>query len=165
MALHAGRQSVTDPIYVDVGRHTLVCGLDQEIVKFVSDIIPFASTEGLHNDAKAIGVLTQSGKLIAGMVYHDYQPAYGTMQISMGAIAPTWGRRETIRGLLDYPFNQLGVYKIWVAVPHINEHTIKSSKHLGFKQEAILAHQFGRGVHAWMGRILKPDFQRLYESD
>ena len=117
MAVSTGRQ------YIDVGRHTLVTGEDEIVTRFVDDLIAWGGD--FPDDAKAIGVLSDSGALIAGMVFTDYQPKFGTIQISMGATTPAWARKETIRGLLDYPFIQLGLYKCWMQTPHNQAHVIK----------------------------------------
>lgn len=114
-------------------------------------------------DSCAIGVASPSG-LIAGVVYHDYQPEFETIQLSMAASSPMWARKENLRALLSYPFRQLGVFKAWIATPHTHAHGIKTFEHIGFKREAILAHHFGRKQHAWIGRMLQPDFTRLYED-
>lgn len=111
----------------------------------------------------AIGVISRN-RLIAGIVYHDYQPQFGTIQASIAATSPMWARRQNIAALLHYPFVQLGVYKLWSSTPLSYERALKMVAHLGFKREAVLAHHFGQGEHCVMSRLLKPDYQRLYRS-
>jgi RimJ/RimL family protein N-acetyltransferase len=99
---------------------------------------------------------------MAGVVFHDYQPEFGTIQLSMAADNPMWARRENLRGLLSYPFEQLGVHKVWTATPHDNEAAIRVNLHIGFKKEATLAHHFGLKRHAIICRMLKPDYNRIF---
>lgn len=144
--------------------HQLVCGRDAEIAEWVADRIEWGAGGQFEPGTPAIGVFNRHGRMLAGVVYHDYEPTFRTMQITMAADNPMWARRDNIRGLLAYPFRQLGVFKVWVATLHTHTHGIKTFEHIGFKREAILAHQFGRKQHAWIGRMLQPDFTRLYED-
>lgn len=138
----------------------LLYGLDEEIAAWVAERAPHIGVKGF-GPSVAIGVVSGT-RLLAGVVYHDYQPEFGTIQLSMAADSPMWARRKTIGGLLAYPFYQLGVHKVWTATPHDNERALKVNEHIGFRQEAILAHQFGRNRHAVIRRMLKPDYDRIY---
>jgi RimJ/RimL family protein N-acetyltransferase len=109
----------------------------------------------------AIGVQSK-GRLIAGIVYNEYQPRYSIIQLSMAAVSPMWARKEFIAELLRYPFEQLGVYKVFTAIPADNAMAIKVNSHVGLKREAVLAHHFGKKRHAVIMRMLRPDYDRLY---
>ena len=57
----------------------------------------------------ALGVLDQNGVLIAGVVYHHWFRALGTIEMAMAALPRSgWLTRETLRRMYDYPFLQLG---------------------------------------------------------
>lgn len=146
---HAGRASVR-----------LVYGHDAQVAEWVAGHIPDVGQDGFSGPVAAIGVGTDH--LIAGMVYHDWQRKFGTIQLSMAAASPMWARREIIHGLLAYPFDQLGCFKVWTATAIDNEKALKVNTHVGFKREAILAHQFGHKRHAVIMRLLRPDYARLY---
>ena len=141
---------------------SLIFGCDQEVASWVAERIPHVKG-GSFGPCTAIGV-AGNGKLLAGIVYHEYQPDHGTLQLSMAAESPMWARKETIAALLRYPFRQIGIYKLWTATPHDNEAALKVNSHIGFKREAILAHHFGRKRHGVICRLLMPDFIRLYEA-
>lgn len=138
----------------------LVYRLDEFIAGWVAERIPHVGADGF-GPCSAIGV-AKGEQIIAGMVYHDYQPAFGTIQLSMAAESPIWARREVIAGLLAYPFVQLGCFKVWTLTPIENERAIKVNIHCGFTKEATLAHQFGRKRHGVVCRLLQPDFQKRY---
>ena len=139
----------------------LIFGHDGEIAQWVADRIPHVKTS--FGPCSSIGVAA-CGRLIAGIVYHDYQPGHGTIQISMAAESPLWARRPTIAALLHYPFRQLKVFKVWTAIPVDNTPAIKVNEHIGFKREAILAHHFGRKRHCAIYRLLEPDYARMLEE-
>lgn len=140
---------------------SLVYGHDAEIAGWVEDFIPHMNGNGF-GPSKALGVMSNTGSLMAGVVFHDYQPELGTIQLSMAAQNPMWARRSTIRDLLEYPFRQLGVYKVWTAIPHTNTKAIRVNEHIGFKKEATLAHHFGQKKHCVVCRMLLPDYNRIY---
>lgn len=131
------------------------------IQNWVAHAIPHVGPQGF-GPAQAMGVVSDREELQAGVVFHDYQPEYGTMQVSVAASTPMWAKPDHIKAIMAYPFEQIGVYKLWSAIPHTNERAIKFNKHIGFKQEAVLAHHFGHKVHAVITRLYQPDYRRLY---
>lgn len=138
----------------------LIYGYDEVVAEWVAERIPHVGASGFGL-CSAIGIATDTA-LIGGMVYHDYQEEFGTIQLSIATTSPMWARKEIIRDLLAYPFFQLDCFKVWAAVPADNEPAIKTNIHAGFTKEAVLAHQFGRKRHAVICRMLKTDFIKKY---
>jgi RimJ/RimL family protein N-acetyltransferase len=136
----------------------LVYNATDEVAAWVCNLIQHVTDFG---PCAAIGV-ERKGKIIAGMVYHDYQPEAQTIQLSMAATSPRWAVPGVIKGLLAYPFEQLGVYKVWTATPRLNVRALRVNEHVGFTREAVLAHHFGPQNHAVICRLLKPDYKRRY---
>ena len=142
---------------------SLVYGKSKEVAKWVGERIPFIS--GGFGLCEAIGVLSKdSGNIIAGVVYHDYYPEYKNIQLSIASSNPMWARMGNIISLLEYPFEQLGVYKCGILTPIDNKKSLRFTKHLGFTVEAILDHQFGQGCHAVASRMLLPEFKKIKEK-
>jgi len=84
-----------------------VYGYDEIVGKFVADLIPHCRERGLPAASKTIGVIDGEGRLIAGLVYHGYQPEAGVIEISAAALpGKYWLTRETIRRMYQYPFLQ-----------------------------------------------------------
>jgi len=115
---------------------------------------------GFEATARAIGVMDDV--LIAAVIYHDYHQKHGTCQISVAADSPKWAQRGIIRALLSVPFEQYGVQKLWSVMAQSNKRAIRFNLGIGFKQEAVLRHQFGRGNHAVMTSILDKEYRKLY---
>lgn len=115
---------------------------------------------GFEHTARAIGVMDDV--LQAVVIYHDYQPDHGTCQISVAAVSPRWAQRGIIRALLGVPFEQYGVQKLWSVMEQSNKRAIRFNLGIGFKQEATLRHQYGRGQHAVMTSILDREFHKIY---
>lgn len=138
----------------------LLLGDDERVAAWVAERI---GLDGF-GPCTAIGVISDSGEAVAGCVYHDYQPRFGTIQMSCAAESPRWAAKGVIRGLLAYPFDQLGCRLAWLATPHRNERTIRFVKGIGFIPEAVLRDRFGKGSHAAIFRMLKTDFLKRYEN-
>jgi RimJ/RimL family protein N-acetyltransferase len=81
-----------------------VYGHDEIVSHFVATLIPHCR-RGFGPAAKAIGVIDE-GRLIAGIVYHNYDPEAGIIEISGAALPGTyWLSRETLRRMFQYPFH------------------------------------------------------------
>ena len=84
---------------------------DPRVHAFVEDgIMPFG--EGITDpQARNIGV-ERDGKIIGGVIYHNYCGAYGTIELSACSSTRTWTNRDLVRFLFDYPFYQLGCRQV-----------------------------------------------------
>ena len=125
--------------------------------------IPFVGSAGF-GACKAIGVIGNDGSPLAGIVWHDYQPQFKTIAFSIAAVSPRWATRRIIAQLLAYPFDNVGVFKLWTATPSDNVRALRMVQGLGFTREAILAHHFGQGRHAVINRMLRPQYEKLYRA-
>lgn len=144
----------------------LVCGSShsehQRIALWVGKRIPFVGDAGFGNSV-GVMVVSKSNAPLAGVVFHDWQPRFGTMAFSIAADSPKWATHGVVGSLLAYPFEQAGVEKLWTATPSTNSRALKLVKALpGFKQEGILSRHFGQYGHAVISRIFKADYVRFY---
>ncbi len=114
----------------------------------------------------AIGLEDEAGDAVAGFVFHDLQdwPNGSVMQLSLASASPAWlrQRKSIAKAILFHPFYTQGVWKLWTAIPHVNERTERLGKTFGFKNEATLKDQFGMGRHARISRLFRADYDRLY---
>lgn len=138
----------------------LLFGHDAVIADWVQRNIPHMQTG--FGPATAIGVTDEQGEPMAGVVFHDYQQPYGTIQLSAAAISPRWATRRLVGQILSYPFNELKVHKVWTATQHKNVRALKFNRGVGFTQEGTLKDHFGVGIHAVICRMLKSDYEARY---
>lgn len=138
----------------------LLFGQDQIVATWVARHIPHMQSE--FGPSSAIGVTDESGEPMAGVVFHDYQPAYGTIQLSAAAISPRWATKRIVARMLHYPFGELKVHKVWTATQHQNERALKFNEGVGFKREGVLRDHFGTGIHAVICRMFDNDYRRRY---
>jgi len=139
-------------------KNKLIYDASDCVTQWVIDRIPHVSDFG---PCYSIGILSND-KFIAGVTYHDYQKAFGTVQLSMAADSPLWAKRDTIHALLNYPFNMLECYRVFTLTPIDNTKAIAVNKSIGFLHECIAHSGFGKNRHAVSMRLLKPEYLRIY---
>ncbi len=100
--------------------------------------------------------------MAAGVVFHDWQPEFQTIAFSIAADSPIWTAPPIVRALLSYPFEQLGVNKLWTATPIQNDRAWKLAKVLKFTREATLRHHFGHKKHAVINSMMRDEYQQFY---
>jgi hypothetical protein len=81
-----------------------VYGQDEVVGRAVAQLIPHVGALGFGANAKTIGIIDEGGRLIGGLVYHNYDPVAEVIEISGAAIHPRWLTRETIKRMYQYPF-------------------------------------------------------------
>jgi RimJ/RimL family protein N-acetyltransferase len=139
---------------------TLLFGHSELVAQWVLERIPDVQTFG---KCEAIGVgNADTGRLYAGVVYHDYQAAFETINMSIASISPMFATRGTVRALLHYPFEQLGCNLVAAVARSTNAKSIKFLARVGFKRDGILRHRFGQGVHAVTFSMTRNEFRKIY---
>lgn len=62
---------------------------------------------------QAIGFEDADGQLVAGVVYHDWDPNRETIALSVASTSKRWMSRSVCRLIFDYPFEQIGCRLVW----------------------------------------------------
>lgn len=124
----------------------LLTGHSPAVAKWVADRIDGCSPADFW-PCEACGVLDEAGAMVAGVVYHGFRRANGTIEMSVAADTPRWATPGIIRGLLAYPFGQLSVTKAVAMVDPDDARTVRFVTGIGFEREAILKrHVAGQDV-------------------
>ena len=109
-----------------------VYGHDKIVGYFVAGLIPHC-TRGFGDNIKTIGVINDEGSLIAGLVYHNYDPEAGVIEISGAALPGAhWLTRETIKRMYTYPFHQCGCQMVVQRTPSDNERLLYMLSRYGY---------------------------------
>lgn len=139
---------------------SLIFGHTEKLAAWASQQIP--QMRGMSfGPCQAIGVASgpnEDDELYAVVVFHDYQPACRSIQLSAAARSPKWMTKGVARAVLFYPFMQLNCFRVWGATPHTNLRAIRLNRGLGFKVDGTLRHAFGPGVHAVMVSMTRPEY-------
>ena len=109
-----------------------VYGHDQLVADFVAVLIPSVRERGFPKASKAIGIV-DDGKLIAGLVYHNFDIAAGVIEMS-GAALPGkyWLTSETLRRIYDYPFLDAGCQMVIMRVAEENTRLLRVLAAIGY---------------------------------
>ncbi len=118
----------------------LVCGYDEVVKAWVAQRIPGCDGFG---PATAIGVVDRNDDLVGGVVFHDYQPTYGNIQVSFAGDRANWLTPSLVRGILSYPFYQLGTARITSLTPKRNRRARQFLQKFGFRHEGTVRAGFG----------------------
>lgn len=115
--------------------YDLLFGHSETVARFVASLVPGCAA-GFGN-CKAIGVIDDEGNLMAGMVFHQWNPASGTIQISSASLTPKWLTGRVRHIMFSYPFDQLGCQMVWLEVSAKNERMCRIAKAFGFTGHLI----------------------------
>jgi RimJ/RimL family protein N-acetyltransferase len=109
-----------------------VYGHDQLVAEFVAALIPAVRERGFSKASKAIGIV-DDGKLIAGLVYHNFDIGAGVIEMS-GAALPGkyWLTSETLRRIYDYPFLEIGCQMVLMRVEEKNTSLLRVLAAIGY---------------------------------
>jgi hypothetical protein len=156
---------------------TLIFGHSDVLAAWAAKRIEHVGETGF-GPCQAIGVASgpYSDDILLGVcVYHDYQPQAGTIQISFASISPRWATRDVISQLLAYPFEQLAVRKVWMAIPHPSQtevprsvtamrrlglRTLRFNVGIGLRIDGVLRHHFSRNRHAVIVSMMQSEYRK-----
>jgi len=145
------------------GEPKLLFGYPEQVAAWVAARIPHMHGRGFAGISDAIGIGNEeTGRMYAGIVFHDHQPECQNVQISMASDSPLWATRGTIRALLHYPFVQLGCYMAWTLIPVGNERAIRINEKVGFERKSIVPHAYGPKKHAVIYQMRACDYARVF---
>lgn len=127
----------------------LLYGHDAEVTHWVcshiphlAERIPYFELGQVLGPSAAVGVL-DGGDLVAGVVFHGYDPFVKAIEVSCAATSARWANRETFREILRYPFAQLGCQRVGAVTPRRATSPRRFLEGLGFKREGSLRRAFG----------------------
>lgn len=99
-------------------------GQDEIVGRFIVRLTPHNGGYGFGN-SKTIGVLDESGNLIGGVVFGNFDPVAKTIEMAGAAITPRWLTRQTIEVIYDYPFLRCGCQMVYQRTLADNERLLR----------------------------------------
>lgn len=107
----------------------------------------------------AIGVVAADGfNLLGGVVYHNYVPAYRSIEISTAADTARWLTRPVIASIMAYPFSQLQVERVTAVTPKRSASARRFLVKFGFKREGAHPKAYGDFGDAISYGLLRKDW-------
>lgn len=144
-----------------------VYGHDEEIAQFVAQFDPRGRAAIVN--CKAIGVVDDDGKLIAGMVYHNYDEAAGVIEFGLAATDRKFFNRTTFRRMFEYPFIECGCQMLYTRVRSDNEYLLSQMARLNFSL-TLIPRMYGRDADGVIGTLTDDQWldsqlaQRVYRA-
>lgn len=106
-------------------------GQTEKVVSFVCKALGFERDFG---ECQAIGFY--DGSLVAGVVYHNWNPEAGVIEISAASLNRAWLTRENLRLIFEYPF-EIGVQTVVCRTSEHNKTVRRIWKALGANEFVI----------------------------
>ena len=133
----------------------LIYGHDRELALWVGQRLGLdGPVRGV--DPTAIGV-ARGGEIMAVALFSNFQPP--TIEVTFVTSTPRWASREMIRGILRYPFVQLGCKRVTAVTEACNKPSRAFLERLGFWQEGVHPDAFPSGDGISYG-LLRKDAER-----
>lgn len=99
-----------------------VYGQSEAVERFIATLVP--GCERGFGPGQGIGFLDADGRLVAGVYYHNWNPAFGVIEISAASTCRDWLTRERLKTIFAYPF-AIGCR---MAVARIGEHNRRARR-------------------------------------
>lgn len=108
------------------------------VARFVASHIP-GCERGFGDNCVAMGIIETGAepKLIAGVVYHNYCPESGVIELSAASTSKRWLSRPVLKAMFSYPFDQAGCQMAVLRVSERNPIMVSIALRYGFKSYLI----------------------------
>ena len=104
------------------------------IAQFVASHIP--GCERGFDNFTTLGLVDQE-RLVAGVVFHNYAPEAGVIELSSASVSRRWLTRPMLKGMFGYPFDQIGCQMVVLRVSERNAVMIEIAERFGFQAYRI----------------------------
>lgn len=133
-------------------------GRDEEVATWVWQQI-YGSVAPEWGPCVAIGVVNEATlRCAAGVVFHRFSGH--NIELSIAAVDPRWARRDVIRGILAYAFEQAGATRITTINSVHNTRAHKLARGIGFEREGLLRRGWDGNTDAYVWGALRADVAR-----
>jgi len=137
----------------------LVLDRSAAVAAWVAARIPQLESAADFGACMAIGVEGADGSPLGGVVFHNWQPRFGSVEASFASASPRWLSRRIILGIMAYPFGQLGCRRLTAVTPKRAREARAFLDAFGFKREGVIRQGFGAD-DAIVSGMLKREWER-----
>ncbi|MEL6277956.1 MAG: hypothetical protein AAFR28_03620 [Pseudomonadota bacterium] len=97
----------------------------------VADVVGALIGYELPSPRVALGSLGADGRLLGGVVFHDWQPQWRRIELSAAGADRRWMSRPLIAACADYAWRQLDAHVVYQAAPARFAFSAKLARALG----------------------------------
>jgi RimJ/RimL family protein N-acetyltransferase len=112
-----------------------VYGQNARVADFVASLIE--GCERGFTSCTTIGVANDNQELIAGVVYHNWSPEAGVIEMSCAASTARWLNKSVMQTIFAYPFEEIGCQMVVMRVSDRNERMKRIFRALDFEEYLI----------------------------
>ncbi len=92
---------------------------------------------GFGDSAIAMGVSGEGGKLAGAVVFHNYEPRAGVIEMSAASLSRRWLTRPVLQRMFDYVFDDAKCQMAVMRVSERNTAMIRIARAYGFSEVLI----------------------------
>ena len=134
----------------------LLYGHSDAVEAFVAGLIPRCA-EGF-GPCQAIGVINDDGLLIAGWVWHGWDPSAETMEFSGASLTPHWMTKDILHKLFSYAFDEVGCQMVLTRNSARNKRLHRQLNRYGFTRWDV-PRLFGRAENGVFWTLTDDDWR------
>lgn len=116
--------------------------------------------ESVYADCGSLGVV-RDGKILGAVLFHNWQPDYGTIELSAAADSPRWLSRKTINEVFRLCFEQFDCQQVYSRMAADNIRAAKIYDFLGFKR-ITLPNMRGAGRDEFLMLLTRQEWREVY---
>ena len=109
-----------------------VYGKDEQVTQFIATFAHGQLAAADFEHCKTIGVTDGDGNLIAGVVYFNFKPWCGTIEIGAASTTSRWFNRATYKRIFEYPFIECGCQMVRAYIRADNERLLSQFARMNF---------------------------------
>jgi RimJ/RimL family protein N-acetyltransferase len=114
---------------------TILYDHDEAVGRFVGRFIP-GGQRGF-GEFRGVGFLDNAGRLEAGIVYHNWNPECGVVEVSAASLHRKWVTRDRLRAIFGTPFERFGCRMIVARTSERNEVVRRIWRSIGGSEHVI----------------------------
>lgn len=130
-----------------------VWGFDEAVAALVAGICGFHRGFG---PCKAMGFVDCRNELVGGIVFHNWQPEAGVIELSAGSLSRLWPTREILKAATSYAFGDCGCHAMVMRTDKANPSRSIWRK-LG-ATEHVLPHMRGPDIPEYVNILTRDAF-------
>ncbi len=123
---------------------------DTLIVEFIAALL--GREPRSYGKYKTLGVLDEDGRLIGGVVYHNYDKQAAVIEMGLAAVDRRFFNRETFRRMFEYVFIGAECQMLFTRVRAGNEHLLSQMARLNFNL-TLIPRMYGRDEDGVIGTL------------
>lgn len=132
-------------------------GAGRFIGDWIAERIPQIADGKAFGAYAAFGVLSAENEMLGGVLFNNYHPDMGNIEVSFAAAGKRWLTPEIITKILSYPYAQLECLRVTSVTPRRAASARRFLERFGFRREGLIRRGF-RNDDAIISGLLREEW-------